>query len=358
MPHRTRKDYDPCMTQRSTPPPQYSLCSDSPPAPKTKSSSPKRRASSKSKCAGPPPIQHATTEELVFRHTHWTARRKKVIAALARSGQSDHRIERFCHCGAGCHVQYSKSAERYRVSAEFCHDRHCEPCGRSKANLIAKNLERRLTEKAEGRYRFVTLTLRHCDEPLEKQLAHLLASFRRLRASKFWRQNQRGGCAVIEVKWRPQSRRWHPHMHVIAEGGYIDQYALSAAWSIASNGSTIVDVRALKSGRDAAWYTAKYLGKGTNVETWEDPDVAREWIIATKGLRICGTYGSWRGYKILQKPDKLDDWIDLGSLDKIIADAKAGAKTSQLWLTKIRHGDYTADYFMLHDYPPPPFEMD
>ena len=85
------------------------------------------------------------------------------------------------------------------------------------------------------------------------------------------------------------------HLHVIAEGAYLPATELSAAWHKITGDSFVVDVRSLKSGKDAAYYVSKYVTKGTSVAVWHNIDTAQEWVTATKGVRICSTYGDWRG---------------------------------------------------------------
>lgn len=259
-----------------------------------------------------------------FRHHYWKEKRKIVRQALMNSGWSHQGLFNFDNCGAECVIEYSKTEGKYRVRASYCKCRHCEPCMRAKANLLAGNLRKRLEEKPNGRYRFVTLTLRHSNTPLKAQVKRLYASFRKLRNSKLWKKSQRGGAAVLEVKWQPQSRRWHAHLHVIAEGSFIDQRSLSAAWHSATGDSQIVDIRQLSSEKDAAHYVAKYMSKGTNNEVWQNEEAASEWISATKGTRMCATFGTWRGFGLLQRSKEKGDWVAVDLLRHVASRARAG----------------------------------
>lgn len=259
-----------------------------------------------------------------FRHHYWKAKREIVRKSLQNSGWSHQAVSNFDNCGAECVIEYSKEEGKYRVRGSYCKCRHCEPCMRAKANLLSANLHKRLTEKPNGRYRFITLTLRHTDTPLKDQVKRLYTSFRKLRNGKLWRKSQRGGAAVLEIKWSKDSRKWHPHLHVISEGDFIDQKSLSGAWHSATGDSQIVDIRQLSSEKDAAHYVAKYMSKGVNNEVWNDEEAASEWISATKGTRMCLTFGTWRGYGLLKRSKDKGDWVAVDLLRHVASRARGG----------------------------------
>lgn len=269
-------------------------------------------------------LAQATEGETWFRHTHWEHKRKLVRAALLKAAISSRTLERFDNCGCGAMIHYHHETKKYKVQATYCHNRHCEPCARAKANLMAANLRERLAETPNGRYRFITLTLKHSDTPLREQIDRLYAAFKKLRTQKLWKETQHGGCSILEVKWDPDTALWHPHLHIVAEGGFIQQNELSAAWLEITGDSRIVDIRALKNERDAAHYVAKYISKGTNNEVWYNEGATEEWIAATQGLRTATTFGKWRGFKLLQKPKTESGWVPVISLQGMMNAARKG----------------------------------
>jgi hypothetical protein len=272
-------------------------------------------------------VRRATNEETHFRHTHWQGKRAQVRTALAAAGTPTRQLEAFEQCGSECLVLYSQEAKKYKLASNTCKCRHCEPCAKSKANLLAANLRSKLEKSPAGRYRFVTLTLRHSDAPLTDQIKRLQKSFKKLRTTKLWKSSQKGGCAILEIKWKKESRRWHPHLHVIAEGSYLQQAALSGAWLAATGDSPIVDIRALNNERDAAHYVAKYMSKGTNNEVWCDPQAAVEWVSAMRGTRSAATWGSWRGYKLLEHLKDDSVYKPIGLLTNIVR----AANNAETW---------------------------
>jgi hypothetical protein len=195
---------------------------------------------------------------------------------------------------------------------------------RAKASAIARNLRNAIEDNPERQHRFITLTLQHSDTPLADQIKHLYHSFSRLRAMKCWTSTQRGGSCSLEVKWKFENRRWHPHLHIISHGTYLDKHDLSNAWKKATGGSYIVDIRVLKDAKEAAFYVGKYVSKGTNAEVWSDPDANQEWITATKGLRTCLTWGDWRGIRLTAKRPWPADATPVGTYDQILNAARRG----------------------------------
>lgn len=276
-------------------------------------------------------FEPATQMETNFRHSAWHEKRKRVRATLIALGIRETKLWNFDQCGSCCTVEWSKSENRHRLRSNTCKCRHCEPCMRQRANRMAANLKERLAREATGNYRFITLTLKHSTAPLGQQIKRIYKCFRKLRGSKLWKCSQNGGCHVLEVKWQAKTKRWHVHLHIISDGCYIQKSDLVANWKKITGDSFIVDIRQLKSGKDAAHYVAKYVSKGTSSEVWADLNASQEWVTATKGVRICATWGSWRGFKLMAIKKTTDDWQCIARLSTII-EASANCEN---WATAI-----------------------
>lgn len=252
-----------------------------------------------------PPL---TKEEEHFRHSYWRPKRAKVRTTLVTAGANRFAMERFDACGSDCAIEYSEELKKHRVRANYCRSRHCEPCMRAKGNKICSNLKKRLEQHTEGRYRFITLTLKHTHTPLAEQIKRLYRCFRKLRNSKEWKRTQRGGAFMLEVKRSKDGKLWHPHLHIASEGSFLDKRDLSEMWFRATGDSFIADIRSIGTSKDMAFYVSKYVTKGTSNDVWNDESLAQEWILASKGVRMCATFGTWRGYKLLANSDDAKDW--------------------------------------------------
>jgi Replication protein len=279
-------------------------------------------------------VPPSTPYETSFRHSHWKARREKVLAALIDTNQTPATIERFQCCGSQAALQWSESEQRHRVVSNNCHNRHCEPCQKARASKMIANLKARLAEQANGRYRFITVTLKHSATPLVDQIKRLLKSFKALRQTPVWKESQRGGAYILEVKWSEKTREWHPHLHIVAEGDFVRREDLRTAWLHVTGDSHIVDIRKLDSAKDAAHYVGKYVTKGTNVEVWNDADAAQEWITGMKGIRVCGTFGTWRLFKLMANGKQAADWKTVIMIDTMMTRVAAG---DAHWLNVYMH---------------------
>lgn len=276
-----------------------------------------------------------------FRHGHWQARRGRVRAAIGRGNPTSIRCIRWDCCGSDARTEWSETLQKRRIRANYCHDRFCEPCQRAKANRIAANLKCRLGEKPKGRYRFVTLTLQHSETDLKEQIKRLYSSFRQLRATKLWKQVSEGGAFILEIKHGKTG--WHPHMHVIHEGGWLDQNEVSAAWHKITGDSFIVDITAIRDEKETAHYVTKYMTKGTTSDVWDDANLAFEFICAMMGTRTCGTFGTWRKFKLNQIVQRADDWVLEATLNQWVSRARSGEEHAARIMADLRPpGDFDA----------------
>jgi hypothetical protein len=280
-------------------------------------------------------VPQAAKCETSFRHSHWAARRQVVHAALESAGTSVFALDRFAQCGSGCMIEMTARGERVRLKACYCHSKHCEPCMRAKGNKIAANLRERLSVEAEGRYRFITLTLKHTKQPLAVQLARLYKAFKKMRSYPEWKESQHGGAAMLEVKYDAPTGFWHPHLHLVSEGNFLHKRDLCAMWKQATGDSFIVDIRQMKDTKEVAHYVTKYISKGTSPSVWSIQSVAQEWIVATKGVRTMATYGTWRGFKLLAVKDDGLEWKPVASLISLYAGIEAGEEWAMRLLVRL-----------------------
>lgn len=279
---------------------------------------------------GPFDVRPADVCETHFRHQGWSITRDKVSAALRRIMVPPARQERFRHCGSGCVVEVCKVSGRARAVSNHCHDRFCKPCGEQRSRLIAANLERHLAGREA---RFITLTLRHNSSRLRDQITRLLTCFKRLREE--WRgwELTKGGAAFVEVKTSRDGRFWHPHLHIIAEGQFINQKLLSDAWLNVTGDSSIVDIRFVRDPGEVVRYVAKYASKPLDPTIFKAPHLLDEAMLALKGRRLCNTFGSWRGVALEERPEDPGEWVPVATLISLRRAVGAGeAWATALWL--------------------------
>ncbi len=187
---------------------------------------------------------------------------------------------------------------------------------------------------------FITLTLCGKGEPLKDLIDKLYKSFRALRNHPTWTEVVWGGAAFLEIKYSDKSRRWHPHLHVIADMKFLSQAELSDVWRGITKDSYIVDIRKVRDSETTARYVTKYASKPLNTSFSNSPKLLDEALLALKGRRLCLCFGTWYGTPLdaLEDTDLADDLTDAGewqmiaSLSMIIADANAGDAQARLML--------------------------
>lgn len=252
-----------------------------------------------------------TTAGLKWRHGCWQGIRTKIHASLVRTNQSSSRISSFCSCGCMPYIQVAANdATDYRIQASTCHDRLCTPCANTRSRRIQQTL---LSILPNTPVLFITLTLCGKGESLSDLLDRLYKHFRALRAHPTWSERITGGAAFLEVKWNTKASRWHPHLHIVAEGSYTPQHQLSDAWRSISHDSFIVDIRRARMNQNSSTYVSKYASKPLNATFLCNSERLDEAVIALKGRRLCMCFGSWYG-------TPLDHTMEEEELDELLGD--------------------------------------
>jgi hypothetical protein len=267
-------------------------------------------------------LQPLRPEEAIFRHSGWRLTRQRVYESLCRLHVGGTRLEKFCHCGGAAYVEISPSAGTVRLTANYCRDRCCVPCGAARSAQVTRSLVR---EAAGKTVRFLTLTLRHSRTPLTDQISRIYRDFSALRRRSWWKDRCTGGAAVLELKIAPDGL-WHVHLHCLVLGSFMDQRELSRQWHAVTGDSWIVDIRKVHN-EEAIRYVASYTGKPLDSSIYASPDRLDEFIAAIKGRRLVNTWGCWSRIDIdAPDPEAPTDWVAVGRLVDLINDAERGDK--------------------------------
>lgn len=289
-----------------------------------------------------------------FRHSGWRHNRNLVYRALQRTLQSFSRRQAFSQCGA--HAFVFRTLEKpynYRLGGSSCHDRFCIPCARDRSRCLATNV---LKVLADRQARFLTLTLKHRDEPLPETVDRLYDSFRKLRAHAFWKRHVTGGCAFLELKWSTRSEEWHVHLHALVHGRYVPRDDLRREWYKCTGDSFVVDVRFVKDQASVGRYVTKYVSKPVNDTFLNRRELLDEAVEATHNRRLALTFGDWRGIKLTESPEP-GDWVNLGSFHGVVSDAVGGDAESLEAVWQICRESTEAVLATVRNARPPPPEQ-
>lgn len=258
---------------------------------------------------------------VAFRHSGWQPTRHKIRAALVRSGVAESRLEGWDGCGRNAVVLRDPDTPgAYRVACTTCKDRFCVPCADSRSHRIGRRLRAHVDDNAIS---FLTLTLRDNDVPLDQLLDKLLRSFRRLRQWSIWKREVAGGVAFVEIKFNPDKQRWHPHLHIIMDAGYMPQSAIADRWFAITKTSFKVDIRRATDADEAIRYVTKYGSKPLNQSFVADEERLDEAIDALKGRHLAIVFADWRGW-CLSDDDEYEKWPVVASLSSLIARGRRG----------------------------------
>jgi hypothetical protein len=220
------------------------------------------------------------------------------------------RINQLRECRTLAYFARNDLTGEVRVRSSHCQLRWCPLCGRSRRNFIVEQVATRL--RSVYRPRFATFTLKHSDAPLEHQINSLYNYFRQLRRRFQFKRLTRGGIWFFQIKRYEKTGAWHPHIHCLLDGQYIEQSALSAEWKKITYGSYIVDIRAVHNKKNAAEEVARYAAMPCNLAVISD-SAAVEIAEALQGKRLAGTWGSLRNIRLhYTKTPAESTWVNVG----------------------------------------------
>ena len=262
------------------------------------------------------PVEASLDVGVAFRHSGWSENRRRVQHAMETIDATEARCDRFNSCGSRAWVVQSiDEPDVFKVACNRCRDRFCVPCARERSRHIAS----RVGDHSAGKeLRFITLTLRHTDRTMKEDIDRLYAAFVKLRRRRLWRKTQKGGVGFLEIKRNAKDDGWHVHLHTIVEGHNIEQRDLSAAWLEVTGDSFITKIQWCHSPEQAAYYAAKYSGKGIHGNCYKDPEVLRDSMIAIKGRRLVAKFGTWSDLDLKANTDE-GEWRGVDSLRRLIA---------------------------------------
>jgi hypothetical protein len=281
---------------------------------------------------GPPPPLSAADRQEIAAHLRDKACQSRNFKKKTKLTDE---AERFCQCGSSFSLwKCVEDDETFRVPMS-CHSRICERCGRMYARRITPDLHNILRPLLSQRRRgwglfLLTLTTdkaRYEGMPTRENIDRLYresSNFFRLHYGKYQAYVTKSG-KVIEDKRHFDYRREHGkvkrtrrqpqmiqtkkgpkadyrkfrgcgyisslelgrnnnnlHIHAVVYGPYIPQSQLVESWKKLSKDSFIVDIRAIRELKAAAWYVLKYIVKPPAVDSY---DALAEYAIMIKGSR-------------------------------------------------------------------------
>jgi len=246
------------------------------------------------------------------------------------AGRSSNHVHALESCRKFATFKRDLATGDIKVFGDSCRDRWCPMCAGEKAAYAKDQSE--IYIKSLKAPRFLTLTLRNNEADLKTQIAFLTESFARLRSRAYWKKNVTGGIWFLQVKRGRDSELWHPHLHILLDGNYMEQGRLSALWELVTYGSPVIDIRRIHDVESAARYVARYTARPAALQDMPIED-AMEVISALHGKRLCGTFGN--GKTVTLTPPKIEasgEWNIIGGYDDIAKKAETCPKARAIMI--------------------------
>lgn len=181
-----------------------------------------------------------------------------------------------------------------------CHLRVCPRCARDRGRRLFAEYGDLCDQPG---LKHLVLTVPNVQHLTRGAISDLRSNFRRLRRRKRFRRAWRGGLYSIEMTFSRRTR-WHVHIHVLIEGGYVPQAQIREAWEEICGGQRVVWIQASRNSREVLKYILK-----PGRDLLGDLGAIREFIEATRNNRLTHSWGSWysQGVRIEKRKPECPD---------------------------------------------------
>lgn len=224
-------------------------------------------------------------EGLRIRQEVRDSRVRKAFARAYRRVCLVEKAERVEACGTQYYRVWCDRDGWERARVWRCGDRNCPTCARIRARRLMGKYKRRL---AKGELRMLVLTVPNVGKLTREEIERIRAYFTKLRRRVLWTRSVSGGLYALEMT-RGRKRDWHPHFHVVLEGGFLDWAKIQREWSEIVGTYCNVWIGKIEYPEEALKYICKPSG-----EMLEDVGALVEFLEATMGKQLVAPLGSWR----------------------------------------------------------------
>ena len=266
-------------------------------------------------------------ESLSEKDKPWDKHRRNadIISNYYRQGGMDSHADRVSLCSQLLEFKSvpdkGQNQQKLKLtSAQFCRVRHCPICQwrrslRWKARAY-ENLPRVVADYPNGRWIFLTLTMKNCQlTNLREVLSHLNQSFRRLTQLKVFPGI--GWIKSVEITRGRDGQSAHPHLHcliLLKDTYYKEDYLSKSDWialwkqCLRVDYCPILDVKAVNAESSPVGLIAeilKYQCKESDLIA--DCDWFLEYVKQVHGTRAVGVGGVLRNYfrELEEEPEDL-----------------------------------------------------
>ena len=203
-----------------------------------------------------------------------------------------------------------------RIATNNCRERWCPICARGLAKFREASVGNWIRET--GDCKFLTLTLRHSDDPLMTQIKDLYYYFRQFRKTIAFKYHVQGGIWFFQIKRSKKTGGWHPHLHCVIDSCWWSKVDISNAWRLITAGSYIIDIRIIRDEIKTAEYVARYSSRPCQLKSLTLPD-RLDVIESLFRRRLCGTWGTAKVCPLTNKMTiNKEDWRNVGTFKTVM----------------------------------------
>lgn len=235
----------------------------------------------------------------------------RVVYSILDGAVESPRVQRLDECRTQAWFVRHAETGQVRVASKQCHVRWCPFCSSARQGFLTAQVASWLEPVEHPK--LLTVTLKHSTAPLAWQIKNLYKSFIKFRKRSYLKKRIAGGVWFFQIKKSKTDRLWHPHIHAVISGDYLNHDKLSKLWQNITLTSRVVDIKSIKDKDNAIRHVARYAATPSALADL-DLDDACELVSAMKGLRLVGTWGTARKISLRpKKPDDADKWLNIGA---------------------------------------------
>ena len=231
--------------------------------------------------------------------------------------EGQRREEALLHCRTRAWFVRNREDGSIRVASNACRLRWCPICAESRQNYIRHQVQEWFQTARHPK--FLTLTIKHSQQDLISQIDKIYDCWRKMRKNPFFSKNCTGGIWFFQICRNSQRAEWHPHIHAIITGNYMNYRLLREIWLEYTGDSHIVDIKVIRDPKIIGEYVARYAARPLKLAGIPFKE-GIEAMTALYGRRIAGSWGTGRG--ITFRPKKIPDpqnWEYMGGWTTIHA---------------------------------------
>lgn len=237
-----------------------------------------------------------------FNRTLPTARRA-VASAVRRAGHQETAIK-ITRCRESKWLYFCTECQEIEYRTFFCHHRACPACAKERSSERAKGIAEALSEAKLRDYpksplKWITLTMPR-SKSLGEGVERIKKAFEKWRRMLKIKKRLWGGIYQIEVVPK-ENKKWHVHLHLLANSAYISKKLLWKTWARALRVPSVsVNIQAVRSTKKIQSYLTKYVCKPADSSKWS-PKHLDEFLSDLHKRRLFGSFGTL--YNVVSKAE-------------------------------------------------------